>query len=156
VVRRFATLLVAATRPIPGAAEALEALAGRTRLGIVSNYPYPPVVEDSLERAGLAEPFETVVVSGSLGWVKPDVRPFRRALRDLRVSATSALFVGDTLATDVLGARAAGMRTAWFRRDGVWPGEGTADHRIDRLEQVVELSGLRPAVTAGTTPASRG
>ncbi|HEX3055851.1 MAG TPA: HAD-IA family hydrolase, partial [Gaiellaceae bacterium] len=55
-----------------------------------------------------------------VGWRKPHPAIFERALDALGVEPSATLFVGDTLATDVAGAAALGMRTClalWFRAD---------------------------------------
>ena len=60
------------------------------------------------------------VFSSEVGVRKPDPRIFRRALDALGVEPENALFVGDRLYEDVLGAARAGMRTVqalWFRAD---------------------------------------
>jgi putative hydrolase of the HAD superfamily len=51
---------------------------------------------------------------------KPHPAIFQRALDELGVAAERTLFVGDSLATDLGGAAALGMRTCqslWFRAD---------------------------------------
>jgi putative hydrolase of the HAD superfamily len=77
-------------------------------------------VRADVERLGVAERVDAVVLSGEVGARKPDPRIFERALSELGVDATGALFVGDRLDADVAGAAALGMTTAqalWFRAD---------------------------------------
>jgi putative hydrolase of the HAD superfamily len=60
------------------------------------------------------------VFSSEIGRRKPDAAIFEHALGAIGVDAADALFVGDTLATDIAGAAALGMRTCqavWFRAD---------------------------------------
>jgi FMN phosphatase YigB (HAD superfamily) len=55
-----------------------------------------------------------------VGRRKPDPEIFQRALEALGVAPPEALFVGDTLASDIAGAAALGLRTCqalWFRAD---------------------------------------
>jgi putative hydrolase of the HAD superfamily len=55
-----------------------------------------------------------------VGRRKPDPEIFQRALDALGVAPQEALFVGDTLASDIAGAAALGLRTCqalWFRAD---------------------------------------
>lgn len=57
-------------------------------------------------------PFTNVAAiadSGTLGIAKPDPRIFSPAIDALGVTASRALYVGDTVHADVFGARAAGM-----------------------------------------------
>jgi putative hydrolase of the HAD superfamily len=82
------------------------------RLGIVSNTFVAGAVHDRhLELHGLLEYFPVRIYSSELGYRKPDSRIFRRALQELDVSPSEALFVGDLVKTDIIGARAAGMTT---------------------------------------------
>jgi putative hydrolase of the HAD superfamily len=82
------------------------------RLGIVSNTFIAGAVHDRhLQLQGLLEFFPVRIYSSELGYRKPDRRIFSQALRQLGVSADEAMFVGDLVKTDIVGARAAGMTT---------------------------------------------
>lgn len=100
----------------------LETLRGRRlKLGLVSNAFDPPdLMHGDLERLGIAERLDVAVFSSELGRRKPDPAIFRHALGALGVEPEAALFVGDTLATDIAGAAAVGMHTCqalWFEAD---------------------------------------
>jgi putative hydrolase of the HAD superfamily len=100
----------------------LEALRGRgLKLGIVSNAFDPPdLLRRDLDRLGITERVDAAVFASEAGVRKPHPAIFRRALDELGVAAESTLFVGDSLATDIGGAAALGMRTCqslWFRAD---------------------------------------
>jgi len=100
----------------------LESLRGRgLRIALVSNAIDPPaLLHRDLVRTGVAERLDFAVFSSEVGWRKPHPAIFERALEALAVEPHAALFVGDTLATDVAGARALGMHTCqavWFRAD---------------------------------------
>jgi putative hydrolase of the HAD superfamily len=100
----------------------LETLRDRgLKLGLVSNAVDPPgLLHRDLDQLGVAERLDVAVFSSELGWRKPHPAIFERALRALDVEPARALFVGDTLATDVAGAAALGMYTCqavWFRAD---------------------------------------
>ena len=64
------------------------------------------------EQVGVLAAFDAVIDSGVVGVEKPDPRIFESALAPYAVSPSRAIHLGDTYATDVLGARAAGMRVA--------------------------------------------
>jgi len=102
-------------------------LGQRHRLAVVSNFDYSPTCHAILEREGIAQHFETVVISDEVGWRKPKPIIFETALRRLGLPSAEALFVGDRADIDVLGARAVGMPTAWINRDAaalpgdIWP-----------------------------------
>jgi FMN phosphatase YigB (HAD superfamily) len=96
----------------------LRRLAERYRLAVVSNFDYTPTALDILERAGVVQLFQTIVVSDEVGWRKPRRDIFDAALSRLGVRAEDSLFVGDRADMDVLGAQQIGMDAAWINRDG--------------------------------------
>ena len=107
-----------------GSAQALlEALRSRgLKTGVVLNsWPDPGrVLRRDIERAGLAELFDVIVISSEVGLRKPDPGIFQLALTELGVDPADAMFVGDRLDTDVQGAANVGMTTVqalWFRAD---------------------------------------
>jgi putative hydrolase of the HAD superfamily len=100
----------------------LDALRDRgLKLGLVSNAFDPPwLLHRDLEQLGVAERLDVALFSSEVGRRKPDPAIFEQALGRLAVEPARALFVGDTLATDVAGAGALGMHTCqavWFRAD---------------------------------------
>jgi putative hydrolase of the HAD superfamily len=100
----------------------LEALRARgLKLALVSNTASPGwLLEPILERQGITERVDTVVLSSEVGKRKPHPAIFERALRELDVPSSEALFVGDRLEADVVGASRVGMKTVqavWFRAD---------------------------------------
>jgi putative hydrolase of the HAD superfamily len=95
---------------------ALEKLYGKYKLGIVSNFAIPECVEKLLTKHGLEAFFDLVVVSGAVNKRKPSPEIFERALEKLGVNAEDTVFVGDTVDADVIGAKAAGMKTVFIER----------------------------------------
>jgi FMN phosphatase YigB (HAD superfamily) len=91
----------------------LEGLAGRFRLGVVSNF-YGNL-DGILEECGLLPMLAVVVDSSRLGIFKPDRRIFTAAVDAIGLSPARILMVGDSLGKDCAPARALGMRTAWLR-----------------------------------------
>jgi putative hydrolase of the HAD superfamily len=92
---------------LPGAAEAVQALAARgLTLAVVTNWDYG--AREQLRRHGLEQHFRTIVVSAEIGARKPDPEPFRVALESLGVPPERTVHVGDH-ESDELGAAAAGL-----------------------------------------------
>ncbi len=89
------------------------------RLAVVSNWDIS--LPDVLAATGLRDHVDAVVASAGLGSAKPDPAPFARALAELGAPPSSAWHVGDTVAEDVIGARAAGVRPVLVVRDGTGP-----------------------------------
>ena len=71
-----------------------------------------------LDRAGLTDMFDCVLISAELGVRKPQRAMFEAALARLRVDASAALFVGDNPIEDIAGASAAGLATCYVSRGG--------------------------------------
>jgi putative hydrolase of the HAD superfamily len=95
----------------PGVPEALARLrAAGIRLAVVSNSE--GTLEALFADIGLGRAVDTIVDSWTVGISKPDPAIFHLALERLAVPAGAALMVGDTPATDLAGARAAGVRAA--------------------------------------------
>ncbi len=93
----------------------LDALAAQgLRLGIISNWD--DRLRPLLKRLGLAKRFEVTVVSCEVGCAKPALGIFRRAVQELGLPARAVLHVGDDLAMDVQGARAAGLHALQITR----------------------------------------
>lgn len=103
-----------------GAREALETLAERYPLGLVTN-GHPEMQATKLDSLGIRDAFETVVHGGYDAPAKPDPDPFHLALETLGSRPAQTVHVGNSLESDVTGARAAGLQAAWLDVDGVDP-----------------------------------
>jgi putative hydrolase of the HAD superfamily len=99
----------------------LQKLHGKYRLGMVSNFAIPECVSTLLEKFGLEAFFDTVVVSGNINRRKPSPEIFQKALRELGVNPSEAVFVGDTLGMDIKGAKAVGMNAILIVRETSTP-----------------------------------
>jgi putative hydrolase of the HAD superfamily len=104
------------TLPIPGAREALEALAGAgIPMGVLSNASFSAeVIRADLAKHGLADHLAFVMVTADYVVRKPSALLFDVAATRLGVAAADIWVVGDRLDTDVAGAKAAGMHAVWL------------------------------------------
>jgi putative hydrolase of the HAD superfamily len=91
---------------------------------------------------GLADRFEHVIASGALGITKPDRRIFEFACEKFGVPVSDALYVGDRLATDAVGARDAGLRGVWLVRDGAASGGEVASAEASGVTVITSLAQL--------------
>ena len=115
----------------------LPRLARHFKIGLLSNYPHAPAVHASLERFGLLTHMDTVVVSGDIGWAKPDPRAFEHTVTAIGVPPQHLLYVGDDIVNDMQGAKAAGLVTAWLPRQNQDRGDGGRHACVD-----VTITGL--------------
>lgn len=94
----------------PDSLDALRRIAGRFPLVSLTNG------NADLERIGIHTHFRHHVCARDAGTAKPDARIFQCAADALGLPAAQILHVGDDPDLDVVGARQAGMRTAWINR----------------------------------------
>ncbi|SFO57645.1 putative hydrolase of the HAD superfamily [Pseudonocardia ammonioxydans] len=100
-------------RRYPHVRTVLDELRTRYRLGIVTDgqsaYARPELAE-----LGLIDYFDSIVVSGDLGFRKPDERLFTAALDALGVGPERAVYVGNDPFRDIHGAHRAGLHTVLY------------------------------------------
>ncbi len=113
---------------------ALDALSSRCQLGLLSNGNSHP------DRCGLAGRFDFIVFAHEAGVEKPDPRIFAVAAERAGCARAQLLHVGDSLATDVAGARGAGVVAVWLNRDGS-KNPGTAEPHIE-IRSLAVLPGM--------------
>ena len=98
-----------------GAQQALDAIEGRARLGIVTNCSKRL---GRMAAARLRTRWDCVVTAEEAGYYKPDPRPYRFALEVLGVRPDEAAFVAGS-GYDLIGTHAVGLRTYWHNRVGL-------------------------------------
>ena len=114
---------------------AIEALAPRYRLGVISNgNSYP-------ERFGLGSYFSFGAYAQDCGGIqKPDPRIYRIAIEEAGCLPSEILHVGDSVMSDIGGGNDAGLWTAWVNRDGAEPDERyKPDFEIASLTDLLEI-----------------
>jgi HAD superfamily hydrolase (TIGR01509 family) len=125
-------------RPVPGTRAMLEALrTAGLRLAVISNADGR--VADYLARAGLADLFEFILDSALEGVEKPDPEIFQRALDRMGLGPHEVVYVGDTWAVDVIGARRAGIEPVYLGEDTA--GRSSAYDSVTRLDGILDLPG---------------
>jgi putative hydrolase of the HAD superfamily len=95
-----------------------------------------------IERHGLANYFDVIVIEGEFGAGKPDAVVFRHALDTLRADPAETCMVGDHLVNDVEGARQLGIRTVWIDRARAGLPAGSATQPDHIIASLTELHGL--------------
>ena len=119
------------------------------KLVLVSNTCIPGFVLDKhLDLHGLREFFPVRVYSSEFGYAKPDPRIFHEALNLAGVSASEAIFIGDRVKTDIIGARRVGMRTVLRQIPGKNESQDLPDFVIRKIS---DLHQILPQVTSTRT-----
>ncbi|OZI11348.1 HAD family hydrolase [Bacillaceae bacterium SAS-127] len=84
--------------------------------------------------------FEHIVISGNVGFGKPDPVIFEHALRLMELSPREALMVGDNLSTDILGATRVEMDSVWIdHRDGKQVDGANPTYTVNRLQELLNI-----------------
>jgi FMN phosphatase YigB (HAD superfamily) len=129
----------------------LDALRGRVRLGLCSNWSWTPAALAILEATGLRERLDALAISHDVGVRKPRPEIFTAALDALGVSPAETLHVGDNLEADVAGAAALGIRTVWLTRCVADPAAARARVPAARpdweIRDLAELAGVLEAAS---------
>jgi putative hydrolase of the HAD superfamily len=87
------------------------------KLGLITD-GYESDLEKILPKVGFQKFFDVCVCGDTVGKRKPNPQVFKHALNQLNIQASEAIFVGDRLDTDYLGAKKAGMTPILIRREG--------------------------------------
>ncbi len=107
----------------PNAQLLLEVLRGKgLRLGLVTNGSVAAQTT-KLDKLGLTNAFDSVVISDAVKCKKPDPSIFAIALEELDVKPAETWFVGDHPVNDVAGAEAVGMRGFLVPGGPDWPAD---------------------------------
>lgn len=126
----------------PDVGEVLDALHQRFILGVITNGPGDTQIE-KVQVTGIAPYLRVFAVSGVLRVGKPESGIFLKALEYARCPPGQALHVGDSLTSDIAGAKGVGMYAVWINRN-----------RVDRPQNapnpdlvIYSLSDLIPLLT---------
>lgn len=118
----------------------LERLKANYRLGLVSN-AHRIYAEPEMKMLRLDGWWDVVVMSSDHGISKPEPKLFHIALNMLNIPASDAIYIGDSLEHDVIGARSAGMKVIHIDREQLLGGNSSVspDWRIASLKQLFEI-----------------
>lgn len=125
----------------PEVRQVLDELRPNYRLAALSDAQSVWAVPE-MRQVGIADLFFPIVVSGDLGYRKPDPRIFALTLRRMHLSPQEVVFVGNDMYRDIYGARQAGMRTVFFAT-------GQGQQRMDGVEahyNIYRFGELRNAI----------
>ena len=118
----------------PDAKPLLERLGERDiKVGLISNAT--DLARRVLKRLDMERYFDPIVISSEIGHRKPEREIFDRALDRAGVAPSRAIYIGDKLAVDVVGASRAGLNAVLIDRGEIFP-----DAQCVRIK---DLSALR-------------
>jgi len=137
-------------KPFIDTVPALQSLARRFRLGIISNVDDDLFAETRKKLATVE--FDFVVTAQQMRSYKPSHKNFEEAIRRSGPSKDQILHAGQSLYHDIAPANALGIQNVWVNRPSIRPGSGAArpgtatpDYQVHSL---AELSALLNAASA--------
>ena len=138
----FVAALAASGDLYTGAREVIEQLSERASLAMVTN-GLGEVQRSRVERLGIAQYFEAIVVSAEVGAAKPGSRIFDIVFSELgNPGKKSTLMVGDSLSSDIRGGSSYGIATCWYNPKGKLAGpDDMITHEIRSLSELLPLAG---------------
>ena len=111
-------------KPFSDTVPALQSLAKRFRLGIISNVDDDLFAETRKKLAPVE--FDFVVTAQQMQSYKPSHRNFEEAIRRSGLSKDQILHAGQSLYHDIAPANALGISNVWVNRPSIRPGSGAA------------------------------
>lgn len=121
---------------IEGAEEMLERVCKEYELYIVSNGS-TVVQEKRIRGSGVGKYFKDIFISEKIGHNKPSLEFFDYCFSKIRgFRKDTAIIIGDSPSSDILGGKNAGIKTCRFNSDGE---KGEADFLIESLSEIPTL-----------------
>ena len=113
-------------------------------VGIITNGAHDEHTDSQLSKVrhlGLSERIQSLTISGEIGVRKPKLEIFKVACERAGVSSREAMFIGDTVENDIVGANRAGLTSVFINRESDLLTPKTAyeqpDHSISNLHDVL-------------------
>jgi FMN phosphatase YigB (HAD superfamily) len=115
-----------------GTRDALTRIGQKLRIAVISNSDGR--IDHVLSRCGIADCFESITDSGTVGVEKPNAKIFEAALGATQARADESLYMGDLYSVDYVGARNVGMEAVLFDVSGAY-----RDRDLPRVESLQQL-----------------
>ena len=97
-----------------GADRAFHKLADKYPVGVITNGFESTQIKKLNTFADMRDRLASVVISETIGFLKPDRRLFQHAEEQAGIAGDRILYVGDSYESDVEGAQRAGWSVAWY------------------------------------------
>ncbi len=119
----------------------LQQLSAGYRLGLISNFDHGATAKKILADHNLAGFFDVILISDDFGRRKPHRAIFDAALDALGVAPADALFVGDSIEDDIVGAHGLGLPVVWLNAKGkpLPAGVAAPKHVIGKLGELAAV-----------------
>lgn len=119
----------------PDARDVLTRMGEKYRLCMITNGP-PVWQREKIQTLDLEPYFEEIIVSGELGHHKPSPVIFNEMTKRMNVEPNETIYIGNDYRKDIMGADAAGWKTAWVNRVNDKIGQVKPTYTITELSQL--------------------
>ena len=116
--KEYLTLWPTHSKPYKETMPLLKALKARYKLGLVTNFVDGPTARKVFTHYQFEKLFDTIIISGEVGYRKPKRLLFDLALSELNSLPDKTVMVGDTVVADVGGPTEMGMKAVLIDEDG--------------------------------------
>lgn len=124
---------------VEGAHELVDYLKAKGyRMHICSN-GFHEVQYKKLRACGLYDSFDTIILSEDAGANKPSQQFFDFAFEKSGAVKDTTLMIGDNFNTDILGAKQAGLDTAYFNRYPDYPATEPVTFEVTTLKELMDI-----------------
>jgi putative hydrolase of the HAD superfamily len=127
------------THLIPGTVEILEHLQQKYQLNLVTN-GFEEVQWVKIKQSNLQKYFVEMITSERAGVKKPDPKIFEFALKLTKAQRQNSVMIGDDLVADIKGAKASGIYSIWFNREGK---DSSKLHNVEADWEIKHLTELK-------------
>lgn len=123
----------------PGIEEVLEKISVDYKIYAASNGVLT-MQENRLELSELKRYFTDLYVSDDIGSAKPNIGFFTESMKRAGLEPSDILMIGDSLVSDIAGARDAGIDSVWYNPYGLEnETDIEADYEIKELHELADI-----------------
>jgi len=112
------------------------------KLALLSNTEN--IAFDKIEKKlHISKYFDFLGLSYKIKAIKPDKKMFNSVLRNFDISPSEAIMIGDSLRSDIIGAKSVGMHNAWINRKGKSfdLAKTTPEFELNTLKDIIKVVG---------------
>lgn len=124
-------------KPFPETIEVLEELKKDYKLVLISNTDCLSVPQ-LLDKFDLRKYFDEIVLSCDIGSLKTDKKIFEKPIKKLKLKKKEVVMVGDSIPTDIEGAKNAGIKSILVDRRGTREFEGKISDLTELKKKIEE------------------
>jgi len=123
----------------PEAEGVLGGLHLRYSMGLITNGA-PDIQWEKIKGCHVEPYFDLILISGEVHSRKPEKKIFEKAISFFNKDRSSFIMIGNSLRSDILGAKNAGIISVWInRKRKIIQGDVRPDYEIDNLEQIFSI-----------------